>query len=82
MTEDQEKAQETIEITNMTCVGCARTLENEFRKFKGIDYAVSFPEKSIKINYSPADYSLEEFVKAIESHGYKIKGNPTNEEEK
>ena len=71
---DKEKVQENIEITNMTCKGCARTLENEFRKFKGIDYDVSFPERSIKINYSSADYSLEEFVKAIESHGYKIKG--------
>lgn len=69
-----EKAEANIEITNMTCKGCARTLENEFRKFKGIDYAVSFPERSIKIKYSPADYSLEDFVKAIESHGYKIKG--------
>ena len=73
MSGDKEKVEEHIEITNMTCKGCARTLENEFRKFKGIDYAVSFPERSIKINYSPADYSLEEFVKAIESHGYKIK---------
>ena len=74
MSGDIEKAEATIEITNMTCKGCARTLENEFRKFKGIDYAVSFPERSINIHYSPADYSLEEFVNAIESHGYKIKG--------
>ena len=74
MSGDKEKVEEHIEITNMTCRGCARTLENEFRKFKGIDYVVSFPERSIKINYSPADYSLEEFVTAIESHGYKIKG--------
>jgi len=70
----EEKVTDTIEITNMTCVGCARTLENEFRKFKGIDYRVSFPERSIKVSYAPADYSLEKFVAAIESHGYKIKG--------
>jgi len=70
----EEKVTDTIEITNMTCIGCARTLENEFRKFKGIDYRVSFPEKSIKVSYAPADYSLEKFVAAIESHGYKIKG--------
>ena len=74
MSEDKEKVEENIEITNMTCKGCARTLENEFRKFKGIDYLVSFPAKSIKINYSPGDYSLEEFVSAIEAHGYRIKG--------
>ena len=71
---DREKIEELIEITNMTCKGCARTLENEFRKFKGIDYVVSFPERSITVNYSSADYSLEEFVAAIESHGYRIKG--------
>jgi len=74
MPDSEEKVKDTIEIENMTCVGCARTLENEFRKFKGIDYQVSFPERSIKVSYSPADYSLENFVKAIESHGYKIKG--------
>ena len=75
MSRDKEKrVQENIEIENMTCIGCARTLENEFRKFKGIDYRVSFPERSIKVTYSPADYSLEKFVAAIESHGYKIKG--------
>jgi copper chaperone CopZ len=71
---NKERIEEYIEITNMTCKGCARTLENELRKFKDIDYEVSFPERSIKISYSLADYSLEEFVAAIESHGYKIKG--------
>ena len=29
----EDKIEETIEITNMTCVGCARTIENELRKF-------------------------------------------------
>jgi copper chaperone CopZ len=50
MSEGEKKVQETIEIVNMTCHGCARTLENEFRKFEGIDYSVSFPDKSITIN--------------------------------
>jgi copper chaperone CopZ len=70
---DREKIEERIEIINMTCKGCARTLENEFRKFEDIDYVVSFSDRSITVNYSPADYSLEEFVKAIESHGYRVK---------
>jgi len=74
MPDSEGKVKNTIEIENMTCIGCARTLEYEFRKFKGIDYRVSFPERSIKISYSPADYSLEKSVKAIESHGCKIKG--------
>jgi copper chaperone CopZ len=73
MSEGKEKTKETIEIMNMTCKGCARTLENEMRKFEGIDYAVSFPDKSITVVYSQKDHSLEDFEKAIESHGYRIK---------
>ena len=66
--------QETIEITGMTCTGCARTLENEMRKFSGIEYSVNFPERSLTVAFSPAKYKREDFEKAIESHGYKIKG--------
>ena len=73
MSEGKEKIEETIEIMNMTCKGCARTLENEMRKFENIDCAVSFPDKSITVMYSPKDHNLEDFEKAIESHGYRIK---------
>ena len=69
----KEKVHEVIEIAGMTCVGCARTLENEFRKFKDIEYSVSLSNKSITVTYSLADYKKEDFEKAIESHGYKIK---------
>ena len=64
----------TIEITGMTCTGCARTLENEMRKFSGIEYSVNFPERSLTVAFSPEDYKREDFEKAIEFHGYKIKG--------
>ena len=74
MSGDKEKVEETIEILNMTCKGCARTLENEFRRFEGIDYSVSFPDKSITITYSPSDFKRGDFENAIESHGYKVKG--------
>jgi len=70
----KEKIEESMEITNMTCVGCARTIENELRKFDGIDFLVNFNDRSVTVSYSPEDYTLEEFEKAIESHGYKIKG--------
>ncbi len=73
MSEGKEKIKETIEIMNMTCKGCARTLENEMRRFENIDCAVSFPDKSITVMYSPKDHNLEDFEKAIESHGYRIK---------
>ena len=69
-----EQLEETIEIIGMTCAGCARTLENEFIKFEGIDFFVNLAEKNITVHYSPANYSHEDFVKAIESHGYRVKG--------
>ena len=74
MSESKEKIQESMEITNMTCVGCARTIENELRKFDGIDFSVNFNDRIVKVSYSPEDYKLEDFENAIAAHGYKIKG--------
>ena len=74
MTTAGEKVEETLEITNMTCVGCARTIENALRKFDGIEFSVSFADKSFTVIFPPADYSRKDFEKAVESHGYRIKG--------
>jgi copper chaperone CopZ len=71
----EDKIKETIEITNMTCVGCARTIENELRKFDKTECSVSFADKSFIVNFSPSDYSRSDFEKAVEAHGYRIKGN-------
>lgn len=69
-----EKMQETIDVLGMTCTGCARTLENEFRKFQDIEYSVNFPGRNIVVRYSPATYRRGDFEKAIEAHGYRVKG--------
>jgi copper chaperone CopZ len=74
MSVNKNTIQETIEIIGMTCVGCARTIENEMRKFSGIEYVVHFPERSVTVTYSPSEYDRADFEKAIESHGYTIKG--------
>jgi copper chaperone CopZ len=66
--------QDTIYITGMTCFGCARTIENEMRKFSGIAYEVDFPGRSVTVTYSPSAYARADFEKAIESHGYTITG--------
>lgn len=70
----REKIQDTIHVTGMTCTGCARTLENEFRRFADIDYSVNFPDGDIVVTYDPTAYKREDFEKAIESHGYGIAG--------
>ena len=74
MTNAEEKVNETIEITNMSCVGCARTIENELRKFEDIEYTVSFADKCFTVVYCPGEYTRKDFVAAVESHGYRIKG--------
>ena len=74
MSDGKAKVEESMEIMNMTCKGCARTIENELRKFDGIDFSVNFDDRNVTVSYSPEDYKLEEFERAIESHGYKIKG--------
>ena len=66
--------QETIDVLGMTCTGCARTLENEFRKFEDIEYSVSLPGGHIVVRYSPETYRRDDFEKAIEAHGYRVKG--------
>ena len=71
----EDKVKETIEITNMTCVGCARTIENELRKFDKTECSVSFTDKCFTVIFFPSDYSRKDFEKAVEAHGYKIKGN-------
>ena len=71
----EDKKKETIEITNMTCVGCARTIENELRKFDKTEFSVSFPDKSFTVTFPSADYSRSDFEKAVEAHGYRVKGN-------
>jgi copper chaperone CopZ len=74
MTVSSASVRETIEIIGMTCAGCARTIENEFRKFSGIEYDIDFPGRSVTVVYSSSEYNRDDFEKAIESHGYRIKG--------
>ena len=69
----EKRIRETIDIVGMTCMGCARAIENEFRKFDGIDFSVSLADNNITVTYSLEQYKREDFEKAIESHGYKIK---------
>jgi copper chaperone CopZ len=72
VSEQPDKIRETIPVAGMTCSGCARTLEVEFRKFENIDFSVNFPEGDIVVTYDPAEYDREAFERAIESHGYRI----------
>lgn len=69
---EDDKRRITINVIGMTCTGCARTLENVFRGFDGIDYTVNFPERNVVVTYSPATYNRSDFEEAIESRGYRV----------
>ena len=58
MSEGKAKIEESMEIVNMTCKGCARTIENELRKFDDIDFSVNFNDRSVMVSYSPEDPSF------------------------
>jgi cation transport ATPase len=69
-----ERTQVKIDVLGMTCAGCARTLENEFRKFRDIEYTVNLTGRNIVVRYSPESYRRGDFEQAIEAHGYRVKG--------
>ncbi|MFC1669832.1 heavy-metal-associated domain-containing protein [Spirochaetota bacterium] len=65
-------ATEKIGVQGMTCMGCARILESELRKFEDIKFTINVLDKYITVNYPADKYSRKDFEKAIESHGYTI----------
>jgi copper chaperone CopZ len=75
VTAEAQTAQATIEVLGMTCTGCARTLENAFRRFPDIECTVDFPARTVTVRYAPAAYQREVFEQAIEAHGYRVKGS-------
>ena len=61
-----------IGVQGMTCMGCARILENELKKFDGIEFSINVLDKYIEIDFPGDKYSREDFEKAIESKGYTV----------
>lgn len=72
MSASEGRIRDTIRIGGMTCKGCARTLENEFRKFADIDYSVNLSDNTVVVTFSPTAYAREDFEKAIESRGFRV----------
>jgi Cu+-exporting ATPase len=63
----------SVPITGMTCVSCAKTIENSIRKVKGVSSAsINFAAEKAYIEYDPATSKKEDFEKAIEDAGYHV----------
>ena len=65
------KSNESIGIVGMTCVSCAKTIENSIKKVEGVSKAdVNFAAEKVNIDYDPSLSKKEDLEKAIEDAGY------------
>lgn len=63
-----------LQIEEMDCPSCAVTVERTLSRKKGVlSPVVNFTTKKARLEYNPAEVSLEEILKAIENVGYKAK---------
>jgi Cu+-exporting ATPase len=67
------KEKVSIPVTGMTCVSCAKTIENSMKKVKGISEAnINFAAEKAYVEYDPKLAKKEDFEKAIEDAGYHV----------
>ncbi|NQU79417.1 heavy metal translocating P-type ATPase [Candidatus Woesearchaeota archaeon] len=63
----------SIPITGMTCVSCAKTIENSIKKVKGVsDATINFAVEKARVEFNPLIAKKEDFEKAIEDAGYHV----------
>jgi len=63
----------SIPITGMTCVSCAKTIENSLKKVKGVSKAnINFAAEKAYIEYNPNLVKEEKLEEAIKDVGYDI----------
>ncbi len=61
----------TLELRGMTCANCASTIEERVAELEGVDAVeVNFATDEARVEYNPADASLDDVHEAIEGAGY------------
>ncbi len=69
-------------ISGMSCVSCARKIENVLSKVKGVESAtVSFPMRNLMVSYSPDDIGVHEISSAVLKLGYGVEIIPVAKNE-
>ncbi len=70
----EKKEKTIIPISGMNCVSCARAIENSIKKVNGVkEVNVNFASEKAHITYDPEISQREEFERAIENAGYKVR---------
>lgn len=73
------KKTEVIKVRGMTCAGCERTIQTKLSQMKGVtDVFVSQGKGHVKVTYDVEKISLERIKKKIQSLGYEV--NPQGTE--
>ena len=63
----------SVAIEGMTCVACAKSVENKLKELKGVQsVSVSYQTGSATIEFDPVIVTLQQLQKAIRDAGYKI----------
>jgi len=61
----------TVAVADMSCANCAETIEDALERAPGIvDAEVNFATDEARVEYNPADASLDDVHEAIEGAGY------------
>jgi len=65
-----------INISGMTCSGCANTVEKALAKLDGVESAsVDHEKKSASVIYDANKVTSADFERAVESSGYTFEGD-------
>jgi Cu2+-exporting ATPase len=66
-------AEITFNVKNMTCGGCAASVESMLRSLSGItDVQVDLPNKTARVNFQPDAVTVEQMKQTIHSIGYEL----------
>jgi len=70
-----EKKRIKFKVGGMSCIMCAKTIENALKKLDGIfDVTVNFGDEKASLTYNPEVITLKEIKKSVENTGYQYLG--------
>lgn len=65
-------AQTVIPVEGMTCITCTIPVESSLKNIEGVQTVnANIAKKSVTVHYDPQQVQIEQFVKAVNSTGYR-----------
>lgn len=63
----------TFQIDNMTCAGCAKTVQGALEELAGVKIAItSHVKKSAEVEYDESKVTEQQMIAAIQQAGYSV----------